>query len=1526
MRKICQSAAQDCYSMPLREFIDAYQSQVALLGIQFLWTARLQEALSKGKKVDKVQDLDKKKKDNDSIMKDLTAICLEEGLNKLQRTKVETLVTIQVYQRDKFDEIIMLVKSDKIKDEHDFDWLKNTRCYWKVEEATVGVSVTDVEFIYSYEFLGAKERLCITTLTDRCYVTLSQALGMMFGGAPAGPAGTGKTETVKDLGRTLGIFVVVTNCSDEHKFRDMAKIFKGVCQSGLWGCFDEFNRISLPTLSVVAAQVQSITDAKKQKLTSFWFPNEAAKIRLIHASAYFITMNPGYAGRQELPENLKVLFRGVTMMLPDRRTIMMVKLASVGYDKNKPLSVKFNVLYKLCEEQLSKQRHYDFGLRNILSVLRTAGNSKRAEPPSTDEEMIVARTLRDMNLSKFVAQDIPLFNSLIKDIFPKQTNIPTKSYKAYETAISAHLQTMNLVNRKDFFIKIIQLFETAQVRHGFMLVGAAGCGKSTIMNTLTEAWSGIKDQLLIKIVKMNPKAIKGQEMYGVMNNISQEWIPGIYSEIWKRANDRKNKFSTWINCDGPVDAIWIENLNTVLDDNKILTLANAERIPMSDNCKMTFEVENLDNASPATVSRCGIIYVSAPDLGWEPLFNTWCKDRSSTKEYCSPDETEWVNQFVTKYIEKPNLVIALQKGYVYMMPAPMIIRVSQFLTLLTAVLHPHIQKQEPIDKKVFELYWIYCLAWAFGGLFETDDRCKFHREILEKCNAPLPQISAARAQTEKETIFDYCVNYETKSWKQWDVPEWQAPKRLQYSQLLIPTSDSIRAEFIMDRISQLPVTRHKGRLEYYLKNTLLVGGSGTAKTSVASMFSSKFDTSVMLFKRINFSSATEPRNFQDSIEAEIERKQAKIYVPPNNKEMTVFLDDLSMPYVNAWGDQITLEIARQLIDQKGFYFLDKDARGNFKTIYNLQFLGAMNHPGGGRNDVPNRLKRQFFSINMTPPSNKSVGDIYGSVLTALFNPKKYTQDVINMKTLLIDATIAVWETVGKRLLPTPAKFHYMFTIRELARVFAGIAKVAQAHEFKVIQNVSALKEKISPQLYLIGLWRHECERTFMDKLTNNPDKKVFTDILNKTTKEKFRESLGFDDDQLMTQMIFCDFQRKDVYDEYGELVSIAPFVYEACPSLEDCRKIANEKLEGYNEKFPSKKMPLVIFDDALYHMLKISRIINTSGGNALLVGVGGSGKQSLTKLSSFTCRQTFFQVVLNKQYGDTHFKENIKELYNVAGPAGGAVTFILTDAEIKYETFLEAVNSMLSTGEIPGMFVKEDRDVIPLLQKNVYMKEAGSKGEDPSTLTLWTYFINRVKDNMHTVLCFSPVGAKFRQRAQQFPSLFSQCNIDWFLPWPEEALISVSEKFLKEFKIDNKKDVKEALIVHMGRVHQMVTEVCGIYFQQMRRHVYVTPKSYLSFINMYQMEYVKKFKGIDVEETNINNGLQKLAEATEGIDLLKIALKKEDATLKVASEQTAALLAELEVENKKADIKAAEVQQVTEACLAQKEVITAEKE
>ena len=109
--------------------------------------------------------------------------------------------------------------------------------------------------------------------------------------------------------------------------------------------------------------------------------------------------------------------------------------------------------------------------------------------------------------------------------------------------------------------------------------------------------------------------------------------------------------------------------------------------------------------------------------------------------------------------------------------------------------------------------------------------------------------------------------------------------------------------------------------------------------------------------------------------------------------------------------------------------------------------------------------------------------------------------------------------------------------------------------------------------------------------------------------------------------------------------------------------------------------------------------------------------------------------------------EEVKVLYDKAGPGGQPVTFLMTDAEIKYESFLEAINSHLATGEIPGLLQKEDKDVIPVQCRPLYMKEVGQKGEDPSALTLWNYFISRVKDHLHVVLAFSPVGVKFRERA-----------------------------------------------------------------------------------------------------------------------------------------------------------------------------------
>ncbi|KAF4648710.1 hypothetical protein FOL47_002888, partial [Perkinsus chesapeaki] len=497
---------------------------------------------------------------------------------------------------------------------------------------------------------------------------------------------------------------------------------------------------------------------------------------------------------------------------------------------------------------------------------------------------------------------------------------------------------------------------------------------------------------------------------------------------------------------------------------------------------------------------------------------------------------------------------------------------------------------------------------------------------------------------------------------------------------------------------------------------------GTAKTSTAMMYVQNFSLDERLSKRINFSSATTPEGFQRTVEAEVERKTGKTFCPPGGKPMTIFLDDMSMPLVNQWGDQVTLELTRQLVDMGGFYFLDKDKRGDFKTIEKLSYIGAMGHPGGGRNDIPNRTKSKFFAFNMVLPSVVSVDNIYGSILRARFNSKSGAPDrVVAMTKKLTVATIDVWDKIKRSLLPTPQRFHYVFNMRELSRVFQGV--------------MDTPLEVITDESTLVCLWKHECTRVFADKLARTVDKDFVDKVINDFTLQHFGEKLAAD--HAVTTW-WADFLRDAPESEEEELE--APKVYEPIgANFDRVRSKAYEYLKKFNDAFPAKSMNLVLFDDAMCHMMRIVRTIQQKRGSAMLVGVGGSGKQSLTRLSSFTCNQKCFQIALTKNYNDNALFDDLRGLYQDAGQKGNPVTFLFTDAEIKNEGFLEYMNSILATGEIAGLFQKDERDSMCADVRNDFVKER--PGADENMINLYGYFLDRLRDNLHVVLCFSPVNA-----------------------------------------------------------------------------------------------------------------------------------------------------------------------------------------
>ena len=398
----------------LLAWIDVYPAQLVVLAMQVAWTDLVEGSIAGGALPDVLAVV--------SSVLDLLADTVLLDIAVLQRRKSEHLITELVHQRD----VIRALIGTGTRDPTSFEWIYHMRFYLgdAVDDPLkrLEVRMADAVFPYGYEYLGIPDRLVQTPLTDRCYLTLTQALNNQLGGSPFGPAGTGKTESVKALGVQLGRFVLVFCCDETFDFQAMGRIFVGLCQVGAWGCFDEFNRLEERILSAVSQQVQSIQQGLAEAAT-----NSNAEVELVGKrlkintrTGIFITMNPGYAGRSNLPDNLKKLFRSMAMTRPDQELIAQVLLFSKGFRTAETLASKVVPFFNLCAEQLSAQPHYDFGLRALKSVLASAGILKRDRhlKGATEgtgeqivEQQIMIQSVTETIVPKLVAEDVPLLRA-----------------------------------------------------------------------------------------------------------------------------------------------------------------------------------------------------------------------------------------------------------------------------------------------------------------------------------------------------------------------------------------------------------------------------------------------------------------------------------------------------------------------------------------------------------------------------------------------------------------------------------------------------------------------------------------------------------------------------------------------------------------------------------------------------------------------------------------------------------------------------------------------------------------------------------------------------------------------------------------------------------------------------------------------------------------------------------------------------------------------------------------------------------
>ncbi|NXG00742.1 DYH9 protein, partial [Sakesphorus luctuosus] len=1418
---------------PREQWLFDYPAQVALSCTQIWWTtevgiafARMKEGYEKA-----MREYHKKQV---SQLNTLVTMLLGQ-LSKGDRQKIMTICTIDVHARD----VVAKMVAQKVDNAQAFVWLSQLRHRWSDEERHCFANICDAQFLYSYEYLGNTPRLVITPLTDRCYITLTQSLHLAMSGAPAGPAGTGKTETTKDLGRALGIMVYVFNCSEQMDYKSCGNIYKGLSQTGAWGCFDEFNRISVEVLSVVAVQVKSVQDAIREKKKSFNFLGE--DINLVPSVGIFITMNPGYAGRTELPENLKALFRPCAMVVPDFELICEIMLVAEGFLEARALAKKFITLYQLCKELLSKQDHYDWGLRAIKAVLVVAGALKRADP-ERPEEQVLMRSLRDFNVPKVVTDDMPVFMGLIGDLFPA-LEVPRKRDLELEECVRRAVLELRLQPEDNFVLKVVQLEELLMVRHSVFVVGNAGTGKSQVMRSLHKTHQILKRRPVW--TDLNPKAVTNDELFGIINPATREWKDGLFSSIMRELANISHDGPKWMVLDGDIDPMWIESLNTVMDDNKVLTLASNERIPLKPTMRLLFEISHLRAATPATVSRAGILYINPSDLGWNPPVSSWIDQRKVQSERTN------LTILFDKYL--PVCLDTLRTRFKKIIPIPEQSMVQMLCYLLECLLT---EENTPLDcpKELYELYFVFAAVWAFGGSMFQDQLVDYRVEFSKWWVAEFKTIKFPS----QGTVFDFYIDPETKKFEPWSklIPQFEFDPEVPLQACLVPTPETVRVRYLLDKLlaRRCPV--------------MLVGSAGTGKSVLVGDTLSSLDMDQYVVKRVLFNYYTTSAMLQGVLEKALDKKAGRTYGPPGTKRLVYFMDDLNMPMVDTYGTVQPHTLLRQHLDYGHWY--DR-TRLTLKEITNVQYVSCMN-PTAGSFTINPRLQRHFCVLALSNPEQGALARIYSTILVQHLRSESFSEAVQKSAQQLIALALGLHRRVATTFLPTAVKFHYVFNLRDFSNIFQGL----------LFSTPECLKE---PQ-DLLKLYLHESSRVYRDKMVETNDHQIFDKIQREMVK-KFYDDIEETLEQTKHMNIYCHFAKGS-----GEPS------YRPVPTWEELNQVLLEALENYNEV--NAAMNLVLFEDAMCHVCRISRILQCPRGNALLVGVGGTGKQSLARLAASLSALQVCQLTLRKGYGLSDLKADLAKLYLRAGVKNVGTVFLLTDAQVVDEQFLVLLNDFLASGEIPDLFPDEEVENIISSVRT----EVKGRGLVDSRDTCWKFFIERVRRQLKVVLCFSPVGSKLRERSRRFPAIISCTTIDWFQEWPQEALESVSLCFLRDMDIV-KDSVKESISKFMAHVHISVNEMSRLYLSNERRYNYTTPKSFLEQIKLYQNLLLKRDKDLKAKLERLENGLEKLNSTSAQVDELKAKLAAQEVELKQKSEDADKLIQVVGVETEKVSKKKA---------------------
>jgi dynein heavy chain 2 len=963
-----------------------YSGQIISAAKEIDFSHRVLDSLEKNKMADL-------KKHLEQYLESLTN--MKSKLSKIDQTKVKGLIMDVIHQLSVADELL----TNKVTDSKSWYWFKQLKYFLSKKTKLCQIMMCKATFDYTYEYQGNPGKLVHTPLTDKCYLTLTQGMMLGFGGNPYGPAGTGKTESVKALGQAMARMVLVFNCDENLDYKSMGRIFIGLVKCGAWGCFDEFNRLIEEQLSAISQQIQVIQDAIREKRPNLNLLGNDLQVN--YNAGIFVTLNPagkGYGGRSKLPDNLKLLFRPVAMSRPDNELIAEVMLFSEGFKQGKRLAKKIVSIFQLSNQLLSKQQHYDWGLRALKTILTasgdimelTRGKGDKALTSSFEDEILL-KALNDNTASKLTSEDLTTFYQLVEDVMPG-VKVPDIKSEQLIAAIEKVLLKSNYEIQERQMMKIIQFHAALSQRMGVVIMGPSGSGKTTIWSVLKEALNAMG--VTVKVYIMNPKAISRSQLLGYMDPNTREFHNGVLTAAARKVIKEPPQVLNWIICDGDVDPKWIEALNSVLDDNHLLTLPTGERIAFGNNVNFIFETHDLKWASPATVSRMGMIYLNNDDVNVSSLLSKWKKEKQVK------DESQ-LNLFLKDYFEE---IINLISRY----EEHQIIRTTRMGSILTILS----QVKDCENKKKFSLA-------AMRGIVSN-----FRQEVREDLIAKLEKV-----MSEKLSFLSY---YDDKQGSVNQYKQIASDLKSQKDTDLCVLTPSVQANQAMI-----------GKVLESNGTVILVGPEGGGKNTILKRCITNLGQgmkvkTVTVHCNSQTSSSQIIAQLQDAC-VKATSSHGPILRPKDATRLIIYLRDINLAKPDEFDSIELISFLQQMHSHRGFY----DEELEFINIdKNIQFVVSMNPSSDiGRHEISTRLTACTNILFVDYPSKEDMKLIFKDLVELSLNKNGRVSEIIKSKPSYVDNLttflLEIFTFVKTNYLPDTQK-HYTFTPKDISNILESL--------------------------------------------------------------------------------------------------------------------------------------------------------------------------------------------------------------------------------------------------------------------------------------------------------------------------------------------------------------------------------------------------------------------------------------------------------------------------------------------------------